>query len=162
MRTPHPPRDVLRNVCLLGTHAQCYRPVSVTTDHLLLSCVCCLVAVFCPTASMEEIHTTLSLKLMCTWLTPSVIYLALWTESGSGWKTLLLPLDQEADRVPHSCVPLCLFPSMAFQMGPTSGACGHHLNCSINCLCAGKQYLKGRSAEDATPLSAIIWKVAAN
>lgn len=33
----------------------------------------------------------------------------------------------------------------------TSGACENHLNCSINCLCAEKQYLKERLAEEVTP-----------
>jgi len=44
----------------------------------------------------------------------------------------------------------------------TSGACERHLNCSINCLCAEKQYLKERSLEDVTSDAAIIGKVAAN
>lgn len=39
---------------------------------------------------------------------------------------------------------------------PTSGTCERHLNCSINCLCAEKQYLKARSGEDVTPAAAII------
>lgn len=48
------------------------------------------------------------------------------------------------------------------KWSPTSGACERHLNCSINCLCAEKQYLKERSPEDVTPVAAIIWKVVAN
>lgn len=43
-----------------------------------------------------------------------------------------------------------------------SGTCECQLNCSINCLCAEKQYLTERSEEDVTPAAAIIWKVAAN
>lgn len=31
---------------------------------------------------------------------------------------------------------------LSCQMVPRSGACENHLNCSINCLCAEKQYLK--------------------
>lgn len=37
------------------------------------------------------------------------------------------------------------------QMVPTSGACVLHLNCSINCLRAEKQYLKGEVSRGRDP-----------
>lgn len=73
------------------------------------------------------------------------------------WLTLALLQD--------SCVPHTGLEHPSSPLSSSlllSGTCECQLNCSINCLCAEKQYLTERSEEDVTPAAAIIWKVAAN
>lgn len=48
------------------------------------------------------------------------------------------------------------FASLSPNGPPASGTRECHLNCSINCLYAEKQYLKAGSGEDATPAAAIM------
>lgn len=80
----------------------------------------------------DHIHTRVGVVL-CT-----LIYPSLWSE------TLVYHMQDYS-------IPGHVSPSLSCQMVRTSGACERHLNCSINCLCAEKQYLKERLVEDVTP-----------